>query len=87
MHETIERAAVILDGEIWQLPRPARHHHILWAIDQVTGRGIEGIPDNQGFVTSTGRYVGREEAACIAVMADQIQEPRYGRELYSEDLW
>jgi len=87
MYETIERAAVILDGEVWQLPRPARHHHILWAIDQVTGRGIEGIPANQGFVTSTGRFVGREDAARIAVLAGQVIEPQYGRELYSEDLW
>src|SRR5690606_32750246 len=33
--EAIVAAAVMLDDEVWQLPRPARHHHILWAIDQV----------------------------------------------------
>jgi|GEM_PF-3463496 len=37
-----------------------------------------------GFVTSTGRFVGRGEAAKIAFAAGQIREPV--AELYSEDL-
>lgn len=37
----------------------------------------------QGFITSSGRYVDRVEAAQIAYAAGQIPEPK--RELYSED--
>lgn len=44
---------------------------------------------DQGFLTSTGRYVGRKEAADIARMAGQILRPeRQGTiDLFSEDLY
>lgn len=82
--ETIIAAAVMLDDEVWQLPSPARHHHILWAIDQVLpGRAIEA--HEQGFITNTGRYVGRTDARRIAIMAGQTDTDK--PELFSEDLW
>lgn len=40
---------------------------------------------NQGFLTSTGRYVGREEGARIALAAGQIEAEK--RLLFSEDLY
>lgn len=40
----------------------------------------------RGFRTSTGRFVGRIEAARIATEAGQIQMSP-GAELHSEDLW
>jgi len=84
--ETIVCAAVLLDGVIWQLPRPARHHHILWALDQVLpGRAIEA--HNQGFMTSGGNYVDREAAAEIALAAAQVGTLHAPPCLYSEDLW
>lgn len=44
--------------------------------------------DQQGFLTSRGRFVGRREAAQIAVTAGQIEvENLRSGELYSEDLW
>lgn len=41
----------------------------------------------QGFITSSGRFVDREEAAQIALHSGQIKELKFGSELYSEDLY
>lgn len=91
--ETVETAAILINGEIITAPRPARHHQLLelhWA----AAKGKEGTPRHQlvppsaqGFVTSTGRFVSREEAALIAVAAGQITAPQWGSRLFSEDLW
>lgn len=82
----IVASAVRLDGAVWQLPAPARHHHVLWALDQVLpGRAIEA--HDQGFVTVDGRYVDRLEGAQLALAAGQVTGLKWGSELYSEDLW
>ena len=41
---------------------------------------------NQGFITSTGRFVSREEAMQVAKAADQVKPDR-GESLRSEDLY
>ncbi|MFA5898823.1 MAG: hypothetical protein WC829_06885 [Hyphomicrobium sp.] len=84
--ERVVAAAILFDGIICVLPPPARHHTILHAIHALVPDRIIG-PKEQGFVTDTGRFVGREEAAVIAVRAEQIEVPQYGRDLFSEDLW
>lgn len=64
-------------------PPPARHHN-LFAV--VVGRSAS----KSGFLTSTGRFVDREEALRIALASGQplIDHPaRHARELFSEDLW
>lgn len=85
--EAIVAVAVMLDGEVWQLPRPARHHHVLMALDNVLpGRAIEA--HEQGFMTNTGRYVTRQEAARIAEYSGQIAGKLHAPpNLFSEDLW
>lgn len=84
--EAIVAVAVMLDGEVWQLPRPARHHHVLMALDHVLpGRAIEA--HEQGFMTNTGRYVTRQEAAMIATQAGQVATLHAPPQLFSEDLW
>lgn len=80
-------AAAIYYGAIVSLPPPARHHTIIAAMD--LSMGIEGtgaIPQLQGFLTNTGRYVGRVEAYYIAIRAGQIKD-KPTPELYSEDMW
>lgn len=70
------------------LPPPARHHHIMLGLNRASkGLGLVA-PDDQGFLTNTGRFVGRIEAWDIAKAADQIigKTPCPGT-LYSEDLW
>lgn len=65
-------------------PPPARHHTLL----HVVGHGVAF--EDQGFLTSTGRFVGREEGLQIAVASGQpmIDHPsRHSTWLFSEDLW
>jgi len=87
MDERIAAAAVYF-GAIVSLPPPARHHTIIQTMDQTMGlNGSAMIPQCQGFVTSTGRYVNRVEAYGIAWRAKQIISDSKGPSLYSEDLW
>jgi hypothetical protein len=82
------------DGIILSAPPPHkgphRHHHLIPAGYIVKGNKVV-LPQEQGFLTSTGRFVDRVEAMQIAVAADQLfdgQLKRVGyRELYSEHIW
>jgi hypothetical protein len=88
MSERIVAAAICVDGETQCMPPPNRHHNIMHLYFRETGRCV--APDEQGFITSTGRFVGREEAAKIARAAGQIGEAKKTHpqdELFSEDLW
>lgn len=64
-------------------PPPARHHNLFWPM-------WPRHPDESGFITSTGRFVDREEGLRIAKDAGQplIDHPsRHDTHLFSEDLW
>lgn len=91
--ETIVAAAVLIkapspyDHLIVSSPPPARHGDLLAPLYLILGR-IQ--PDKMGFLTSTGRFVGREEGMQIALASGQpmINHPsRNNDTLYSEDLW
>lgn len=88
MVERIVAAAIRFDGVTHTMPPPARHHTIMHALDEDywdrRGLGME----EQGFITSDGRYVDRKEAKLIAVAADQLL-PGHSRldELFSECVW
>jgi hypothetical protein len=80
------------------LPRPARHCNYFagyneqsraagwdfpwvgWTKDEL--RGAE-----QGFITHEGVFVGRVDAARVAIESGQIEQLQWPPELYSEDLW
>ena len=72
-------------------PPPARHHSLLHPVNSGRGPRVKAVgPNDQGFLTSTGRYVGREEALQIALASGQpmIDHPsRHATQLFSEDLW
>lgn len=60
-----------------------RHCNILWQDER-----ISRSPYDQGFLTSRGRFVTREEAAIIAINAKQIEKCEYvDDKLFSEDLY
>ena len=60
-----------------------RHNNILWQ-----GKHVSRNPRHQGFLTSKGRFVSREQAAKIALEAKQIKELNYSNtNLFSEDLY
>lgn len=73
------------------LPPPNRHHDVIMLMKS-RGFDIEEIAGSrQGFVTSVGRFVDREQALEIALLSGQVREkdrPVPGLpELFSEDLW
>jgi len=95
--ETIATAAVRADGVVHTVPRPGRHHTILNSLPNDVGRRAER---DQGFVTSTGRFVDRIEGAAIALAAGQIigrdrdgtrtgpsERLNWPPNLFSEDMW
>ena len=60
-----------------------RHHNILWQ-----GKHVSRNQKHQGFLTSKGRFVSREEAATIALDAGQTDDLNYNsNKLFSEDLY
>lgn len=84
---TIVAAAIRTpDGEVFTVPAPARHHHII--IDIVKARGEYSAAFEQGFVTNRGDFVRRLPAAFIADRAGQLKRGLTAPpHLYSEDLW
>ena len=92
MSERIEQAAILLDGTIHTLPRPARHGDVM-AMHGAVNRRWALADGEQGFTTSEGRFVERDEAYRIAKAAGQIIARQDGHintnggDLFSEDLW
>lgn len=78
---TIKAAAVILDGEVWTGYRHAEIMRSIWA----KHGAVKVSQEAQGFVTDADRFVGREEAARIALKAGQIKKAK--SELFSEDVF
>lgn len=80
----IVAAAVRVNGAVvLSVPAPGRHHNIINA---------EFFPSEEayveGFLTSAGTFVDRENALELAIKAGQFNAPTEGkRELFSEDLW
>jgi hypothetical protein len=91
--EQVMVAAIRPNGAIEPvaLPRPARHEHVAAeAMRQGYSEGNVGTSP-RGYLTSTGRFVDREEGYRIAVLSGQIVR-KAGSELFvplldTEDLW
>lgn len=86
--EEIACAAIrYTDIGVLALPAPARHHTIMWTRLLIDGQRTGGV-DEQGFLTTKGRFVDRAEGFRIATAADQI-ETKHGSPglLFSEDMW
>jgi hypothetical protein len=84
--ETIEGVGIEVKGKLYTLPRPNRHHHVIHKVYQETG--IQVVTETQGFITSTGRYVLREEALVIATNASQLLPRHFHKtQLFSESVW
>jgi hypothetical protein len=73
----IKQAAILHNGILY---KGKRHREI---IDANKWANIK--KGQEGFVTSSGLFVDREEAAKIAYMTGQIKKPK--KRLISEDLW
>lgn len=82
--ERIVEAAIKIGERIWT---GQRHSDIVPKIIGDRAKVSEGI---QGFMTTTGRFVDRQEAVKIAVKSGQITLPKKCNPqdtLYSEDLY
>ena len=71
-----------------------RHGQCMWTMSSLTGlRSVTNAEDGvgeyeQGFLTNKNRFVDREEGFDIAESSNQLNErARWGRTLYSEDLY
>lgn len=86
----IVAAAIRLqNGAIITRPPPARHPTLILDAEKVKS-GSEGrvlMGAEQGFLTSTGLFVTREEAMVIAKEAKQLPSSFASGRLYTEDLW
>lgn len=74
--------AALLNGKVYSLPKPARHHNLR----SVVPGGY--IPYDQGFIDHRGCYLDRFEAAAHAIDCKQITRlnwPHMG--LDSKDVW
>lgn len=74
------------NGKVWSLPPPARHHDVIRAIHKAGAPFVQD-PKLQGFIESSGRFVGRIEGALVALASGQIEALKWPPNLYSEDLW
>ena len=94
---TVEKAAIkIADNRVFTVERPGRHCNVIWLIvGSGVAKRVEGM-EEQGFILSDGRFVGREEAARVAFAAGQLNKQELKRRnvdpevcpehLYSEDV-
>lgn len=80
-------------GTTWVCEKPKRHHDVFAMMENEGANPFCDSPHDcqQGFHTSTGRFVTRLEAMPIAKAAGQLIRPErggyQGPELFSEDLW
>lgn len=81
----IAAAAIKFRGKVYHLPAPNRHHHIIAYIRNLHETAV--TQEVQGFLTNSGKFLDRKEAARIAIAAGQIKALRWPPNLYSEDLW
>lgn len=86
---TITHVAIRFQGQIYSLPAPNRHHHVIHHIVEITGVDkVDVREDDQGFLDSLGRYARRGPALYIAQKAGQLNKnPIIGNKLYSENVW
>ena len=79
MNEHIACAAIRYEGLVCSVPCPGRHGDVISRM-RALGLPRESVNVvNQGFLTSTGRFVDRQEAAKIAGMSKD--------QLFTEDMW
>lgn len=88
---TVETVAIRIGEAVFSLPRPNRHHNVMWWLHTL---GISaGLMHDSGFVLSDGTYADRKRAMEVAKAAGQLIQregqtvPIAPPNLFSEDLW
>ena len=85
----IDAAAIRdIDGNVWSLPQPARHHDVIRLMRESGYAGPVSGQDQQGFVLSDGRFCRRKAALSVAKRAGQLKGGKViGSQVTTEDLW
>jgi hypothetical protein len=86
----LTHVALRFRDQIWSLPRPYRHHHIIRTIIRLDPDvdSVDCDIDDQGFLDASGRYLTRKQAEVNARAHGQIKNGKIiGGVLTSEDLW
>lgn len=87
----ITHVALWFRGQIYSLPEPNRHHHIIWHIigTQPDVKTVDARGKDEGFLDENGEYLTREEALVNALANKQVKDETDIRagQLFSEDLW
>ncbi len=87
MDKPLIHAVAIMQGDIlYTLPKPARHHHVIAYIVAHVGKYNPNLGE-QGFITDSGHFVTREQAAMLALASGQVTKLTDPPELFSEDVW
>ena len=77
-------------GMVFMRARPHRHNDIIhWFRERNLTVGEFAGRCEEGFLTSDGRFVGRKDAAAIAIAAGQVTRALMSAypSLFSEDVW
>jgi len=82
----IERAAVLVSGKVYSVPRPGRHDNIARCL-YVYGAHLDLEGEVQGFLTNRGEFLTRRTAKAVAMHAGQIVRTVNPDELFSEEMW
>ncbi len=84
----LTHVAIKFQGTIYSLPKPNRHHHVIWHIVNIT-KVSHVDNEEQGFLDNEGNFFTREEALVIALESKQVKDLNNIRagKLFSEDLW
>lgn len=84
----ITGVAIKINGDIYSLPKPARHSDLIRHLcEKTTIKSILGTRAAQGFVDENGEFLDRKSALQRAIAAGQITWHVPGVLLFSEDLW
>ena len=84
--ERIVGVGIVVNNKLYALPKPNRHHHCIHLAYKEIKKQV--VTDSQGFTTSAGRYVLREEALDIAKKAEQLlARHQHETQLFSESVW
>lgn len=83
-------ATRLTDGRIVWSPNLARHAQLMWYANFVLGEPRTCLGEcEQGFISSDGQFLTRQQAAPIAISAGQVSESGLlvAGVLYSEDIF
>lgn len=91
--------AIMWDGVMYAMPRPARHHNIIWTHAKYEwihpGNPKAEAESEQGFYDELGNFLSRREAELHALLFGQVIDCETGEmldyiprsTLFSEELW